>query len=333
MPDYVAKEAEFVHGDMRSESDLRRALNGVQVIFHEAATGGFTANISRYVETNSLGTARMLELIREQGLPVQKIIVASSIAVYGEGKYRCSEHGVRYPELRPISQLEQGDWEVKCPSCGQRLVPLPIDETAPVSPGPPYSISKYDQERLVLNFGKAHSIPSVALRYFVTYGPRQSISNPYTGVCSIFSTRILNGLPPVVYEDGHQTRDFVFVEDVARANLLALDSKEADYRVLNVGTGRPISILSLAETLIRLYGKDLEPVTKGEFRPGDVRHIAADIGQIQTLGFEPHYSLEEGLHKYIEWIESKSSVKEYFSDAERALKAAGVVRTTRAGKV
>lgn len=328
-PDYIPKEAEFICGDMRNESDLRKALKDAEVIFHNAATGGFRPDITRYFDSNTLGTARMLELIEKEKMPVHKIVVASSVAIYGEGKYTCGKHGAVYPDVRAMEQLQRRQWEHECPECGQPLKPALTDEAKKISPQKPYSISKYDQEQMVLNFGRENKIPAVALRYFVTYGPRQSLFNPYTGVISIFSTRILNDLRPVIYEDGLQTRDFVFVKDIARANLFAAEKKEADYQALNVGTGRSISIMDLVKTLIGKYGKKVSADIPGKFRPGEVRHIVADTARISALGFKPAYTLEQGLKEYMCWISGFRDIKDYFSEAEDLLKKAGVVRNTR----
>jgi dTDP-L-rhamnose 4-epimerase len=327
-PPWIPKEAEFILGDMRNEKDVDKALEGVKIVFHQAATGGFSDEIARYVHANSLGTAIMLELIKEKHKNVEKIIVASSQAVYGEGKYTCDTcKEVKFPSARPIEQLLNKEWEWYCSHCKGKLKPIPTDEESYIGGELVYSITKYDQERLVMSFGKMHKIPTVALRYFVTYGPRQSLFNPYTGVCSIFSTRILNNLPPIIYEDGLQTRDFVYVEDVARANILVAEDKKADYQVFNVGTGKPTSILTFAKVLIKKYGYDLEPEIKGTFRIGDTRHLFADISKIKKLGFKPSFSLEEGFERYISWIKEQGDVKEYFSEAERLLKEKGHIKS------
>jgi dTDP-L-rhamnose 4-epimerase len=326
-PLYLAKEAEFVQGDMRDRDALAKALRGIDVLIHDAATGGFTPHLSHYISCNSLGTAQMLEIIRDSKLPVQKIVVASSIAVYGEGKYRCPEHGVVYPTMRPMAQMERREWEVQCMHCGQPLAPLPTDEDTPVEPSTAYGISKYDQERLVLTFGRQTGIPTVALRYFVTYGPRQSVHNPYTGVCSIFSTRILNDLPIIIYEDGYQMRDFVFVRDVARANLFVLETPRANFGVFNVGTGRATHIRRLAELLQKLLGRQGQVEYPNRFRPGEVRHIVADVSRLTRLGFCAETPLEEGLTQYIEWVSAQGPLQEHFSHAEKQLQAAGVVRS------
>jgi len=332
VPSYLPREAEFVRADMRDRAALATALRGIDVVLHQAATGGFTPHLAHYVACNALGTAQMLEIIRDDRLPVQKIVVASSIAVYGEGKYRCPEHGNCFPSLRPVAQLERREWDVKCVRCGAPLAPRLTDEETPVEPATAYGISKYDQERLVLTFGRQTGIPTIALRYFVTYGPRQSVHNPYTGVCSIFITRLLNGLPMVIYEDGTQTRDFVFVRDVARANLFVLENSGVGFGVFNVGTGQMTSIRELAARLAACLDREARVEVPGRFRPGEVRHIVADTGRLAALGFRPTVSLEDGLHEYVEWVSEQGHLREYFSGAERELQAAGIVRSARNAK-
>lgn len=328
LPAYLSKDAEFVLGDMRDRDAVRRALSGVDVVLHEAATGGFTPRIADYIAANSLGTAQMLEIIRDEKLPVQKIVVASSVAVYGEGKYRCAQHGETFPGLRPAAQMERREWEVKCAKCGAALTPLLTDEETPVYPSTVYAISKYDEERLVLMFGEQTGIPAVALRYFLTYGPRQSIHNPYTGVCSIFSSRIKNELPIIIYEDGNQLRDFVFVRDVAKANLIVLEDSRADFGVFNVGTGKTTSIRELAEVLRECLGQEGRVEIPARFRAGEVRHLVADVSRLAELGFRPDYSLREGLTQYVEWLIEQGPVPESFAKVESELRAAGVIRST-----
>lgn len=328
LPAYLSKDAEFVLGDMRDRDAVRRALSGVDVVLHEAATGGFTPRIADYIAANSLGTAQMLEIIRDDKLPVQKIVVASSIAVYGEGKYECPEHGVVFPQLRPIEQMERREWELKCTRCDAELSPLPTDEDTPVDPATAYGISKYDQERLVIIFGKQTGIPTVALRYFVNYGPRQSVHNPYTGVCSIFSSRILNNRPIIIYEDGNQTRDFIFVRDVARANLFVLEESRADFDVFNVGTGRATSIRELAGLLKQLLGVNGRVECPDQFRPGEVRYMVADVSRLAQLGFRAECPVQEGLQRYVEWLATQGPLPEHFGDAAKKLTEAGVIRSS-----
>ncbi len=325
-PKYLPREAEFIHADMRDSDAVAKALRGMDAVIHLAATGGFTPRIAEYLDANTLGTARMLETIRDRKLPIRKVITASSIAVYGEGKYQCAEHGVAYPGLRGLDRLEKGEWEVPCPRCGRPLSPLLTDESTPVDPATPYALSKYDQERLTLMFGRATDVPAVALRYFVTFGPRQSLHNPYTGVCTIFSSRIANRLPIVIYEDGRQSRDFIFVKDVARANVFVLEEPRADGRVFNVGTGRATTVLQLADTLQSCLGSKGEVQVPSRYRPDDVRHMVADVSRLAELGFRAETSLADGLRQYAAWLAEQGPLPEYFARAEKELQAAGVVR-------
>jgi dTDP-L-rhamnose 4-epimerase len=266
----------------------------------------------------------LFELLRDKH-PVKKVVTASSQAVYGEGKYRCPYHGPQYPLPRPIEQMKARDWDLHCPHCYRPMAGVPIDERH-VNPLLPYAMSKYMNEILALNLGKLYNIPTVALRYSLTYGPRQSLFNPYTGVCSIFSTRILNNKAPVVYEDGRQTRDFVFVEDVARANVLVAERDEANDQVFNVGTGVATTVLEFVSLLARTYGREhIQPELRADFRPGDFRHLSTDAARLRALGWAPQVPLAEGLRRYAAWITTFASVEEYFSQAEQQLKATRVV--------
>src|SRR6516225_11659236 len=248
-PVWINEKAEFVEGDLRDRDTITAALDQIDIVFHQAAYGGYMPEITKFVHVNSLGTAQMLEVIREKNLPIQKIIVASSQAVYSEGAGDCPKHGLVFPFVRPVKQLRTGDWQVHCPMCGAITKSVPTPENAPVGGETVYGLTKVDQERLVLLWGKQVGIPTVVLRYSCTYGPRQSIFNPYTGVISIFCTRLLNKLPPVLYEDGEQTRDFSFVEDIARTNLLAAETEKLDGLAVNVGSGRATSVRELYELL------------------------------------------------------------------------------------
>src|SRR6266542_3036371 len=258
-PKWIPEAAEFIEADICDRLAITAALEGVDVIFHQAAYGGYMPQIAKYVHVNSFGTAQMLEVIRDERLPVKKIVVASSQAVYREGAANCKEHGLVFPDVRPVAQLAAGDFEVHCPNCNALTTQAPTPEVAPIGGETVYAITKVDQERLVLTWGKQTGIPTVALRYSCTYGPRQSLFNPYTGVIAIFCTRLLNDLPPVVYEDGCQSRDLIYVEDVARANLLVATDERADGQILNVGTGRAIAIGDLARLLADRLGKPIAP--------------------------------------------------------------------------
>lgn len=328
-PAWINPQAEFMVGDVRERADLDRALQSVDWVFHQAADGGFTDAISHYFTNNAMPTAVLYELIRDKH-PVKKMVTASSQAVYGEGKYACPEHGAQYPVPRSIEQMRARDWEQVCPAdvngnpCGLPMEGIPINESH-INPLLPYAMSKYMNEILALNLGRLYAIPTVALRYSLTYGPRQSLFNPYTGITSIFSTRILNDKSPVVYEDGQQTRDFIFVEDVARANLLVAEREEADYQVYNVGTGIATPVLDFAQTLARVYGRGVQPELRSEFRPGDFRHLSTDATRLRELGWVPQVALNDGLRRYADWIQSYTTIKEYFSEAERHLKNTQVV--------
>jgi len=330
-PEWVPDDVDFQRGDVRNRKDWERALDSVDVVFHEAAYGGYMPEIAKFIHVNSYGTSLLLETIRNRNLPVQKIVVASSQAVYNEGAYTCPEHGHFYGSTRPVSQLEQGDYDLHCPICDAASVPVPTDEQAPMGGENVYAISKSDQERLVISYGRASSLPVVALRYSCTYGPRQSLFNPYTGVIAIFCTRLLNDLPPVVYEDGLQSRDLIFVEDVARANMLAATDDRANGQVMNVGTGNSVAIGELASILARRLGKDILPLLPGEFRPGEMRALISDIARIGELGFTPKVTLEEGVDRYIGWIAEQGDIGEYFSAAERRLRQRQIVRQARFG--
>lgn len=330
-PDWIPSVARFIEGDTRDASAWRQALEGVDVIFHQAAFGGFAPEISYYLDANATGTALMLEVIAQHNFPIQKIVAASSQAIYGEGSYECAQHGTQYPQPRPLAQFEQGEWELKCPLCGKTMQPLRIREDKPYDGKTPYAISKFATERLILNSGKQLSIPSVALRYSVTYGPRQSIYNPYTGVVSIFSTRILNDMAPVIYEDGQQTRDFTFVEDIASANIFCMENEACNWQAFNAGRGDRVTVERLVRTLLKLYNREgLEPVQDGTmYRPGDARHMVPNPGALEALGWQAQISIEEGLRRYTEWIAEQGDVKEYFSEAQERLKKLQVVRQRR----
>ena len=330
-PGWVNPEAEFVEGDLRERAVIAAALRDIDVVFHQAAYGGYMPEIAKYVDVNSLGTALMLEVIREEKLPIKKIVVASSQAVYSEGAGECPQHGLVFPNVRPVDQLRRGDWVVHCPICGEATSSVPTPENAPVGGETVYGLTKVDQEKLVLLWGKQAGVPTVALRYSCTYGPRQSIFNPYTGVIAIFCTRLLNDLAPVLYEDGEQTRDFSFVEDIARANLLAATTDKLDGLPVNVGSGKGVTIREVAEQISDALGIKIAPQAKGEFRPGEMRHLASGTERIQAAGYKPQVDLAAGIGRYLDWIRAQSDVKDYFSEAETILRSKGIVHSVAKG--
>ena len=324
-PAWINQDAEFIAGDLCDLDTITAALDRIDVVFHQAAYGGYMPEIAKFVHVNSLGTAQMLEVIREKHLPIRKIVVASSQAVYSEGAGECPNDGLVFPPVRPVEQLRKGDWEVRCPICGAITKSVPTPENAPVAGETVYGLTKVDQERLVLLWGRQVGIPTVALRYSCTYGPRQSTFNPYTGVIAIFCTRLLNNLPPVLYEDGEQTRDFSFVEDIARANLLAAETDKLDGLPVNVGSGRGVTIREIAKQVSNALKIDIEPEVNSEFRPGEMRHLTSDTTRIRSVGYESHVDLTEGIQRYIDWIRTQSDIRDYFSEAEKILRNKGVV--------
>jgi dTDP-L-rhamnose 4-epimerase len=324
-PSWIDDRAEFIEGDLRDRETISAALDKIDIIFHQAAYGGYMPDIAKYVHVNSFGTAQMLEIIREKNLPIRKIVVASSQAVYSEGAGICPKHNLVFPNVRPIEQLRTGDWSVHCPICKAVTESAPTPENAPVGGETVYGLTKVDQERLVLLWGKQVGIPTVALRYSCTYGPRQSIFNPYTGVIAIFCTRLLNNLPPVLYEDGEQTRDFSFVEDIARANWLASETDKLDGLPVNVGSGKGTSIREIARHISDALKIDIEPEMNGEFRPGEMRHLTSDTTRIRAAGYTPHVDLREGIQRYVDWIRTESDIRDYFSEAAKILRRKGIV--------
>ena len=330
-PEWVNPKAAFVQGFVQDPLTMRQALEGIDVVFHEAAYGGYMPEMAKYVLVNSFGTAQMLEIIRDEQLPVRKVIVASSQAVYSEGAAECPEHGHVAPRIRPVEQLRAGDFAVHCPVCGRVTRSVPTPEATPGGGETVYALTKVDQERLVLLWGKQTGIPTVALRYSCTYGPRQSLFNPYTGVIAIFCTRLLNGQPPVVYEDGEQTRDLCFVEDIARANLLAATTDRLDGLPVNVGSGRATSVRDLARIIAQGLGVAIEPLARGEFRPGEIRSLISDISRARTIGYEPSVSIEEGIGRDLAWIRTQGAVDDYFGKAEAGLRAKGIVQSVARG--
>jgi dTDP-L-rhamnose 4-epimerase len=327
VPDYLHPDARFIRGDVRDREALARAVRDADVVYHEAAAVGVGQSmyeVARYVEVNTLGGAVLLDILANERHTVRKLIVASSMSIYGEGRYACATCGPVSPRLRPAAQLQAHAWEVNCPRCGKPAEPHPTDEDKPLYPTSVYAVTKRDHEEMFLSVGRAYNIPTVALRYFNVYGPRQALSNPYTGVAAIFSGRLLNEAPPVIFEDGAQTRDFVHVSDIARANLLALESDRGDYEVFNVGTGRPVSIRQVAETLAGHLAPGIEPEIVGKFREGDIRHCYADIGRIQErLGYTPQVRFEDGMVELIGWVRTQRAADNYAA-AARELERRGL---------
>jgi dTDP-L-rhamnose 4-epimerase len=329
MPEYANLAASWILSDIRDYNALKQTIANVnpEIIFHKAAAVGVSQSqyqIKKYVDVNVGGTANLLDILVNHKNRVQKLIVAASMSSYGEGKYECSNCGVPDNLRRTEEQLAQKQWELFCPQCGTVLEPRPTDESWPRRCNSIYAITKRDQEEMCMTIGKTYGIPVVALRYFNVYGPRQSLSNPYTGVVAIFMSRLKNDNPPIVYEDGLQSRDFVSVHDIVQANMLALENDEANYQVFNVGTGKPCTIKGIAETLAKLYGKDIAPTITNEYRKGDIRHCYADISKIQKLGYVPKISFEDGMTELIQWSKTVTA-KDTFESATHELRARGLL--------
>lgn len=359
-PAWVPREAEFICGDVANRSDLASALEGMDGVVHLAAYQDYLPDFSQFVHTNAESSALLFELAvsDRRRFPLRKIVFASSQSVCGEGRYACTGgedigtsefaaqaargthagalasrssasaskgHGVCEPGPRPVQQLRRREWEVRCPECGCEMEPLLIDESV-AHPHTAYAISKYAIELLADRLGRRYGIPAVCMRYTYVQGPRNSFYNAYSGIARRFAMRILHGMPPVVYEDGGQVRDYVNVRDVARANVSALENPAADFQVLNVGGGRPVTVLEFAHIMLKACNSSLEPRVAGEFRLGDTRHTISDIARMRALGWEPKAPVEQNVAEYLEWLQEQSLSKEYLLEAEKVMEEMGVVQ-------
>jgi dTDP-L-rhamnose 4-epimerase len=305
-PEYLSADVELIRGDVRDPDTVRRALDDVDAVYHLAAAVGVGQSmyeVASYTSINNLGTAVLLEALIAR--PVRKLIVASSMSLYGEGLYRTSDGAIVQGTERSLEQLRRSDWEVRDLD-GEVLTPVPTTEDKRPSLASVYALSKYDQERLCLMIGRAYNIPTVALRFFNVFGTRQALSNPYTGVLAIFASRLLNGNAPLIFEDGLQRRDFVSVYDIAQACRLALEVDAAAGEALNIGSGRAYTVAEVAAMLGRVLGTSIEPDICGKYRVGDIRHCFADISRARAvLGYEPRVPLEEGIGELAEWLEGQ----------------------------
>lgn len=327
-PEYLPPEVEFIKGDVASRDDLNKALRGVEKVFHLAAYQDYLPDFSTFIHTNTESSALIFELIVENNHPVDKIVFASSQSVAGEGRYECAEHGLVQPPSRSLEQLQRGDWEIKCPFCGLQLKPALIDEET-VHPHTAYAISKYAIELLAESLGQRYGIPTACMRYTYVQGPRNSFYNAYSGIARRFALRLLHGLPPICYEDGRQLRDYVNVKDVARANVMAMESPQADFGVFNVGGGHAITVLEFAEIMIREFGSDLKPSVPGEFRLGDTRHTVSDNARMNALGWRPTITVKQSVQEYVAWMREQNGTSEYLEEAERVMRQQGVIRSIK----
>jgi dTDP-L-rhamnose 4-epimerase len=312
-PDYLSLEAELVVGDVRDHETVAGALEGVEVLVHFAAAVGVGQSmyeIARYTSVNSMGAAVVLEEAVKKRDRISRMLVASSMSIYGEGAYRCGRCGPVNPGLRPPEQLARHQWEMRCPVCGGECAPVPTPESKPLAPTSVYAVGKRDHEELFLSVGDAYGIPSTALRFFNVYGERQALSNPYTGVGAIFASRLLNGNSPVVFEDGGQSRDFIHVKDLVRGCLAALTTPGAAGKVFNLGTGGQVTILQVGQAIAGELGRaDIPFTVRNQFRAGDIRHCYADVSQAESLlGFRAEIPFSAGVRELCRWVRGQTAV-------------------------
>ncbi len=323
-PDYIPNEAEFILGDVSNRCDLEQALDGVDIVFHLAAYQDYLTNFSKFFEVNSVGTALLYEIIVDRKLPIQKVVVASSQAVMGEGAYLCGNCGIVYPNIRKLSALKGKKWETNCPECAGAVESQASKEMV-TNPQNQYAMSKYSQEMIAINLGRRYGIPSVAMRYSIVQGPRQSFYNAYSGAARLFCLHLYFKKPPTIYEDGRQIRDYINIMDVVAANLLVMESERADYQVFNVGGGKPYSVLELFEITALVFKSQLAPKISGEFRFGDTRHIMSDITKLTRLGWRPKYSPQKSIQDYRSWLMGQGNIDDVMDYAEKEMKRQKVI--------
>jgi dTDP-L-rhamnose 4-epimerase len=326
-PAWVPADAEFIQGDMRSADEVRNSLRGIDIVYHLAAAVGVGQSmyqVADYTAVNTLGTANLLQALVDDRGGVQKLVVASSMSIYGEGRYLRPDGREPLSTLRTPDQLRDHQWEPRDVD-GTVLTPAATDEGKPLDPTSIYALTKADQEKMVLMMGAAYGIPSVALRFFNIYGPRQALSNPYTGVAAIFSARLLNGQPPLVFEDGEQKRDFVSVHDIVQALLLSAEEEAAVGKAFNVGSGRAVTVREVAQTLAGVLGTDLEAQVVDRYRVGDIRHCFADISLArEVLGYEPRVTFEEGMQELVAWLQEQERPEDHVETHAAELAARGL---------
>ena len=326
----IQGKVDFLRGNVTSRTDVINALDGIDTVVHLAAetgTGQSMYSIKHYSDVNIGGTALLLDLISNEQFTVNKIVVASSRAVYGEGKYNCLEHGGVFPPSRALSNLEERDFSIYCPFCRKSVELLATDENAPVNPGSVYGVTKLTQEQLVLTVGKSLGISAIAFRYQNVYGPGQSLSNPYTGILSIFSTRIRNKNEINIFEDGKESRDFVYIDDVVSATLKGIEYDRPLVGVFNVGSGVATDVLTIANNLQMLLGESVSTKISGQFRIGDIRHNVADLSKIyDVLAFEPRFSIEQGLEQFTNWVKIEQIHSDSYDESLDELKIKGLFK-------
>lgn len=323
----LPSEAKFIHGSVTDRDSWKSALVDIDRVFHLAGYMDYQPDFSRFFDTNTTSTALLYELLATGKYDVNKVVVASSQAVYGEGAYECPVDGSFMAEPRPTEQLERHDWAVVCHMCGEMAQPTASGEEK-AAPHNSYSMSKYSLEMISHRLGRRYGIASAAVRYSIVHGPGQSFHNAYSGALRSFATRMLNGNPAVVFEDGEQFRDYVNIADVTRANLAVMDSNEANYESFNVGGDHWVTVKQLAELVDEVIGDSLGWEASGLFRVGDTRHVVSDVSKLKSLGWSPQVSLEESVREYISWLTSVDGVPDTFTESQRVMENLGVLRRT-----
>jgi dTDP-L-rhamnose 4-epimerase len=326
----IKDKVSFINGTVLSYDDWKLALKNIDVVVHLAAetgTGQSMYEIEKYTDVNIKGTSIFLDILANEEHTVKKMIIASSRSIYGEGKYNCLDHGSVYPKDRTDSDMAKGDFAVKCPVCNKDAELLATDETSKIHPSSIYGITKQVQEQMFMVMGKSLNIPAVAFRYQNVYGAGQSLSNPYTGILSIFSTRIKNGNDITIFEDGKESRDFVYIDDIVDATILGLEKDEANYEVFNVGLGKAINVLTVANTLVNEYNSNSKIDISGNYRLGDIRDNYADLTKIkEKLGFEPKVSFEEGISKFVQWVNLQDVSEDKYEKSIMEMKEKGLYK-------
>ncbi|MBC8399397.1 MAG: NAD-dependent epimerase/dehydratase family protein [Flavobacteriales bacterium] len=326
----IKDKATFILGDVCNKSDWEKALKGQDAVIHLAAetgTGQSMYEITRYNEVNIIGTAQLLNILTNQEHTIKKIIIASSRSIYGEGKYLCNNDGIIYPNQRKDADMVNGNFNPICDKCDKKLILKATDENSKIHPSSIYGITKQQQEQMILLTGKTLQIPAVALRYQNVYGPGQSLANPYTGILSIFSTRLLNGNDIDIYEDGEESRDFVFIDDVVDATVLSLEKKEANHQIFNVGSGVATTVSEVANTLRELYDSNVGINISGKYRLGDIRHNYADLSKIKNvLGFHPKFNFRTGISEFVNWVKTQNIQEDKYENSIKELKQKGLIK-------
>ncbi len=326
----IKDKVKFINGTVLNAADWKKALRDIDVVVHLAAetgTGQSMYEIQKYTDVNVQGASIFLDILANEKHSIKKIVVASSRAIYGEGKYHCDSCGVVFPSEREDEDMAKGDFSVKCPHCNNKVALLATDEHSEIHPTSIYGITKQVQEQMFLVMGKSLGIPAVAFRYQNVYGPGQSLTNPYTGILSIFSTRIKNNNNINIFEDGKESRDFVYIDDAVDATILGIEKNEANNEVFNVGYGEAVDVLTVANTLINAYESNSKITISGNYRLGDIRHNYADLSKIKSkLGFEPKVSFDDGMHKFIKWVDKQGIAEDKYEESIEEMKEKGLYK-------